>query len=107
MDNQPSNLVIFPTTDNHVVGEATRRRGLATDLICGCCRLPFAEAMGSAGAASHVVGAVPAEHINVYSRHYGKQHSNKIRLGEGVRLLVTDRREFVIVPLTSVAALVA
>jgi hypothetical protein len=106
MHNPNSKVLIFPTSDHAVVNDATRRRGAATELICGCCRLPFAEAMG-AGAYPHLVGAVPAESINVYSRHYGKQHSNRIRLGEGVSLLVTDRKEFVIVPVTSVAALVA
>jgi hypothetical protein len=107
MLNHPSNLLIFPRGDQAVADQLTRRRGNATQLLCACCPLPFAETMGTAAAQPLLVGAVPAEAINIYSRHYGTQHSNRLRLGPGVQLLVTDSREFVIVPIGSEARLVA
>jgi hypothetical protein len=108
MHNHPSNLIKFPATgDQAVADQLTRRRGNATQLLCNCCPLPFAETMGQGSLDSQLVGAVSAEAINIYSRHYGTQHSNRLRLGPGVQLLVTDRREFVIVPIGSEARLVA
>ena len=83
-------LLASPTQDQAVLDEALRRRGQAVEMICHCCRLPFCETLQP--------GAyLPATRLNVYSRHYGKTHTNSIRL-EHVELIVTDRREFVIVP---------
>jgi len=88
-------LLPSPTADQAVLNEVIRRRGNAVELMCGCCRLPFSEVLN--GRHHTATNLFQPEGLNIYSRHYGRTHANKIKM-EGVDLIVTDRREFVIVP---------
>jgi hypothetical protein len=99
-DNYPS-IISFPSPaeSQAILAEKMRRRGNAMELICGCCSLPFSEVLNSG--AQHPASAHQPQGLTIYSRHYGKSHSNQVKFA-GVELVVTDQREFVIVPAAEV-----